>query len=592
MSQLIRDVHVSGLRYVGESVDAALVESAEVKSSAGKYRRFSIPQNVNRHCLGYLEGPAASLSEDTRNGRGYTLQLWRNVENSADFQEGMQCATIIGENDHPEERIDYSLTKGSIVLTDWEIREDEDIVWARFAILDNDEGRTLLSYVKFGTIIGVSSRGLGDEIIQNGRTIIDPDTYEFYCFDAVAFPAAAVARTKFVEKDAVTESTSVKAAFSQRVMTEASKATTCEELVNLKTVVESTNVPDKESLVESISYKLSSLSESADDQSNTGDEDGEAVSEKQRLLSNLAEKETALDAKDNELAAIKELLKRRGDNASYFRRVVQEQQSEIETLNGAVEDCLESVSEVSEQLDAAKSDVDKLSSELKKSETELAECRKAYEAFKRKSECKMNSLKKENTNVRADLKNARMESKQYAYKAESLRSDLETTSKQTIALERKLASETALNAKALKESRAASKDDAAIIESLQRKVESLELELAECKNEISNSKAKLRESASRTQNSNKQTAALLTGYLRKCCEASGIDFEVAKKQIGNICSMNQIDTVVSEMANRQARFNMLPVELSPIRGRIVEHRSSEKKQEENAFVVRALNNGQ
>lgn len=588
MPQLMRDIHVSGLKYVGESVDRTLTESSGAGASSGKYRRFSIPHNVDRHCLGYLEGPAASLTEDTRNGRGYILRLWQNVENSADFQEGMACATIIGENDHPEERVDYSLTKGSIVLTDWEIREDEGIVWARFAILDNDEGRTLLSYVKFGTIIGVSSRGLGDEIVENGRVIIDPDTYEFYCFDAVAFPAATVARTKFVEKEAVKESISVKEAFSQRIVTETKNATTESELLSLKNVVESTNVPDKDSLVDSISHKLSSLSESADDQSNTGDEAGAEDSEKQILLSNLAEKDSTIDSQAKEIAKTKDLLKRRGQNANYFRRVVQEQQEEIESLTADLTDCLESVAEVSTQLESANADIETLRNSLEAAEQKVLENQKQAEHQTRVAEHRIAVLKEELHTCRTSLTEALRNGRKQANLIESIQSDFKEARDSFSLLESKFAEETANSAEELKNAANKLKEDEELIEDLRSKIASLKNFNTKLTSDARRLKS---ESMSKTAKSRNQATEALNGYLRKCCEAAGLDMAVVKSKLNENFTMKDIDKLVSDLADRQARFDMLPITLTPSQGIVLEHNHSNAKPEGGSFVVEALKRG-
>ena len=47
--------------------------------------------------------------------------------------------------------------------------------------------------------MGISSRGIGEEIISNGQTIIDPDTYDFITFDIVVTPANKGARLSLVE---------------------------------------------------------------------------------------------------------------------------------------------------------------------------------------------------------------------------------------------------------------------------------------------------------------------------------------------------------------------------------------------------------
>lgn len=148
--------------------------------------------------IGKIGGIGADSNEATRNGRRYPLQLWQNVEKSEYFKEGMENRCIVGECDHPAERLDYSIPEGAIVLTKYDIQNDGK-VYTEFDILDTLPGRTLKTYFDAGCKLGVSSRGLGEEIMVDGEKIIDPDTYQFYCFDAVVFPAVKSARMELIE---------------------------------------------------------------------------------------------------------------------------------------------------------------------------------------------------------------------------------------------------------------------------------------------------------------------------------------------------------------------------------------------------------
>ena len=148
--------------------------------------------------IGKIGGIGADSNEKTRNGRRYPLELWQNVEKSEYFIEGMANRSIIGEADHPQERVDYSVTEGAVVLTKYEI-QDDGRVYTEFDILDTIPGRTVKTYFDAGCRLGVSSRGLGEEIMLEGEKIIDPDTYQFYCFDVVAFPAVKTARMELLE---------------------------------------------------------------------------------------------------------------------------------------------------------------------------------------------------------------------------------------------------------------------------------------------------------------------------------------------------------------------------------------------------------
>ena len=162
-----------------------------------------VPDNIKedgkrKGVIGKIGGIGADSNEPTRNGRRYPLELWQNVEKSEYFIEGMENRCIVGECNHPEERLDYSIPEGAIVLTKYDIQNDGK-VYTEFDILDTLPGRTLKTYFDAGCKLGVSSRGLGEEIMKDGEKIIDPETYQFYCFDAVIFPAVKSARMELIE---------------------------------------------------------------------------------------------------------------------------------------------------------------------------------------------------------------------------------------------------------------------------------------------------------------------------------------------------------------------------------------------------------
>ena len=568
MGQLVRDVHTSALK---------LVENKSDLSPANKtYKRVSIPYVENRHCLGYLEGPAASLIKDTRNGRGYVLKLWRNIEKSEDFLEGMQCATIIGELDHPEERIDYSLTKGAVVLTDWEIREDEGILWCRFAILDNDEGRTLLSYVKFGTVLGVSSRGLGDEIMVDGRNIIDPDTYEFYCFDVVAFPAAAVARQTFKEADEI-KAECVHKAFSDRVITETNNINNIEDLNKLKEVVESTNVADKAALVETISNKLSSLSESADDQRNACDEPAND-DENEELKAQIADK-------DSEIENLKELLRKQSEDASYFRKAFQGMALEKEQAETAVDDSLQSISEMNNEYESLRSKYNQECSTLIES---LNFRMRAYEKIKARNEL----LQKENQKLSDQnqiIKNSLTES-QDKLKAESNRADqLMEYNKQ---LSQKLESVKKSNLKALKESKSNEQTSKRLIENYEDKIKSSQETSKMLEESLHMMEQRLEDLSSSSKLQESKICSILEKYLETKCAAYNLKIEAVKAQMPDKYNESDIDNAVKTLADRQRRYDNMPMDIPSRTARVVEHKvRSNLEYNSSNFVKQALLRG-
>lgn len=215
--------------------------------------------------IGKIGGIGADSNEPTRNGRRYPLELWQNVEKSEYFIEGMENRCIVGECDHPAERLDYSIPEGAIVLTKYDIQNDGK-VYTEFDILDTLPGRTLKTYFDAGCKLGVSSRGLGEEIMVDGEKIIDPETYQFYCFDAVVFPAVKSARMELIES-----TSPKKQQLINSITKEINNCKTLDECLFIENMSKDTNLylDEIKELLESKKEELSKNDKKDDTQDNT-----------------------------------------------------------------------------------------------------------------------------------------------------------------------------------------------------------------------------------------------------------------------------------------------------------------------------------
>lgn len=215
--------------------------------------------------IGKIGGIGADSNEPTRNGRRYPLELWQNVEKSEYFIEGMENRCIVGECDHPAERLDYSIPEGAIVLTKYDIQNDGK-VYTEFDILDTLPGRTLKTYFDAGCKLGVSSRGLGEEIMVDGEKIIDPETYQFYCFDAVVFPAVKSARMELIES-----ASPKKQQLINSITKEINNCKTLDECLFIENMSKDTNLylDEIKELLESKKEELSKNDKKDDTQDNT-----------------------------------------------------------------------------------------------------------------------------------------------------------------------------------------------------------------------------------------------------------------------------------------------------------------------------------
>ncbi len=155
-------------------------------------------KQINSKSLGVLEGPCADLVDPTRNTNLYSKKLWKRVVESEYVKEALETKTLFGEVDHPfSDRLEISMQEAAICCTALWFNESETLLMGRFDILPTEKGKILKAICDYGSIVGVSSRGVGDVEETNGIHRVDEDTYLFVCFDAVVQPAAIKARQQY-----------------------------------------------------------------------------------------------------------------------------------------------------------------------------------------------------------------------------------------------------------------------------------------------------------------------------------------------------------------------------------------------------------
>lgn len=156
--------------------------------------------NKRPGCLGQLKGPIADWKSPTRNNHLYSGELWKRVFNLDWVKEAISTKTLYGEADHPGDRLEPSLVKAAVVLTDYNIDEANKTITGTFDILDTPCGRILKTLAEYGSKLGVSSRGRGALKHKGSTNEVDPDAYIFGGFDVVALPAVKAARQDYVNE--------------------------------------------------------------------------------------------------------------------------------------------------------------------------------------------------------------------------------------------------------------------------------------------------------------------------------------------------------------------------------------------------------
>ena len=190
--------------------------------------------NLPNGVIGRLGGTFADYSQGTRNGgRIYPHELWINrVLNNEDVLESLNTLTLFGEVDHPQDdRVETLAYNAAISIYKLEDRPKEQIIYGEAYILDTPSGRIVKSILDTGAQLGVSSRGLGEETVQNGELVINPETYDFITFDVVVTPANIKARVSLLENKQ-------KNSLMESIKKEINNATTLSQLSQIKEVVQ------------------------------------------------------------------------------------------------------------------------------------------------------------------------------------------------------------------------------------------------------------------------------------------------------------------------------------------------------------------
>lgn len=218
----------------------------------------TVYDNGGSGILGKLKGVFADFKNGTRNGgRIYSEELWDNrVFGNEDVMEALNTKTLFGELDHPDgDRCETLAKNAAISITKLEKRPDEGVIYGEAEILDTPTGRIVKALAESGAKLGISSRGMGEEVYYEGKNYIDPDTYDFITFDVVVTPANTKARVALTESKQISKLT-------EGLQKEINTCETANQLDQIKAVVENVNVANKDALLKSINEKLNIRKES------------------------------------------------------------------------------------------------------------------------------------------------------------------------------------------------------------------------------------------------------------------------------------------------------------------------------------------
>lgn len=150
--------------------------------------------------LAIVKGKHFCPGGTSRNHRWYPPELWSGVKEDKGFMSRLQRNAVIGRVGHDPEITDEDIGDGKFSHftrnINWETGEAESV------IVDTPMGRNLLTCLRAGIILYVSSRATGDYKgkTESGDDIMDPETYCLERFDFVQDPGFLEAQPSLVSE--------------------------------------------------------------------------------------------------------------------------------------------------------------------------------------------------------------------------------------------------------------------------------------------------------------------------------------------------------------------------------------------------------
>jgi uncharacterized coiled-coil DUF342 family protein len=254
-----------------------------------EYQKLSPEEQSSRGILGRLKGVIADFKNPTRNGRKYTEELWEKTFSNPIMKEKIENRCLFGELGHPADRQEVDMEKIAICMAETPKKGSDGKLHAVFDILATPCGKILKTLCDYGCNIGVSSRGSGDTYTDSfGEEVVDADTFECECWDAVLIPAVKEARLQYVTESLHTNKT------LKQALQESLDDATAEDKQIMKDKLDELNIDYSPEKVDNISEV---------EESNEADNDGTSlVQELQEALKKNRELENKLTSLQEKLS--------------------------------------------------------------------------------------------------------------------------------------------------------------------------------------------------------------------------------------------------------------------------------------------------
>lgn len=326
-----------------------------LRNNQFEYQKLSPEEQQARGILGRLYGPIADFQKPTRNGRRYTEELWEHAFDSPLMKEKLENRCLFGELGHPVDRSEVDMEKIAICMAERPKKGSDGKLYSVFDILSTPNGKILKALCDYGCNIGVSSRATGDtyEDYASGEEIVETDSFDCECWDAVLIPAVKEARMKYV-----TESLQPKKSLME----------------SLQQVIDSSSDDDKKVMCETLELlKLNDDSDSEIQESQNAEavEKSEASDVGSDLVDELQEALKARQSLEKQVVALQEKL-----SVSYTKEMKLE--SQVTGLKDTVKRLAESV----HKSQALSAQVETLKSTLDEANNQIAEQNQLIESYK------------------------------------------------------------------------------------------------------------------------------------------------------------------------------------------------------------------
>lgn len=442
--------------------------------------------------LGKLKGIFADYKNGTRNAdRLYTEELWDNrVFGSEDVMEALETKTLFGELDHPEgDRCETLAKNAAISITKLEKRPEEGVIYGEAEILDTPTGRIVKALADSGAKLGISSRGMGEEIYEEGRNIIDPNTYDFITFDVVVTPANTKARVSLTESKHMS-------ILTESLKKEIEESETENQLNQIKTVLKNINTESKEDLVRTIETKINNITNKKNVKLNEANKEVAIKLLKRKLLENSRVLSEVNKANTQLIAENKNLVEKNGFLSESRDMLKNEIKTKTESIKNdnfigeeKVKELKNKIKFLEESKDSAINEallkqrkindrkLENIQLQHKEEITKLEESKKSLQSKLEESKLKVNKVLEENKKLISSVNNEKklvLENKSNTVKLENTIKEL-TKKVETLEAEKVNAN------KKLEESKKVESDR---VKTLTKQVESLKKQLEESRTEI------------------------------------------------------------------------------------------------------------